>query len=61
MLMLLYLSVNVVVPWSAVLAHPSGTEKWTVDPGAVWSTNTALSGMSPGGLNSVGCVELGPD
>ena len=42
-------------------AQPSGTVKWTVEFGATWSTKTALSGMSPGGLNSVGCAELGAE
>ncbi|GAA1151949.1 hypothetical protein GCM10009606_33160 [Nocardioides aquiterrae] len=61
MLMLLYLSVYVVTPWVVVRAQPSGTVKCTAEPGATWSTNTASSGMSPGGLNSVGCAESGAE
>src|SRR4051794_23265920 len=53
MLTLLYLSVNVVTAPLVTFAQPSGTVKWTCEPGATWSTKTALSGMSPGGLNSV--------
>src|SRR4051812_7619110 len=59
--MLLYLSVNVVTPWDVDWAHPSGTVKCTRVPGATWSTKTALSGMSPGGLNSVACGAVGVD
>ena len=53
MLTELYLSVYVVTGPLLVWAQPSGTEKCTWVPRAVWSTKTASSGMSPGGLNSV--------
>ncbi len=44
---------NVTVVPLVLRAHPSGTE--TVQPAFAWyGTNCVLSGMSPGGLDSVG-------